>query len=402
MVDTMEVTLDSSIDARDKLNKAIEKTTKAYEKEEATIIKSVVTLVNQMAAKQNKETLAALSQTLARSANVGMEYQPKAPGFLDKIIGSITGKGSMVGGLVAGGTAGGMLILADVIKDLTKQSKILGEVYSKVQESMGLLIDLILLPFLPLIASGLIFLYGAIVNFGKLWGDFVKDVEKEGLVMMLIKVGLVGIVYDWLENMFKWMFGTPQEKKQVEIDVMLALKSAADNPLIWSLPWITDLLLGQGTFANITRALSYSINVALGVLTGISDGFWKWLNDSASMTEEQRMKIAFDFFADILSGIGKFCFWIYEVIIGNKDLEISLGISLFLKEGADLWKFITGGANLPARVGGTSSTSGGAQYTGKTAQSIGGNTFIFNGLTDSGLESKVKEIDRQAGASYTL
>jgi hypothetical protein len=123
----------------------------------------------------------------AAQKTAGMGLPGSTPGFLDSIIKGITSKGIM-GGLVAGGAAGGVLALIDVIKDLTKQSKILTTIQDTVGKSLGLLVDLVLLPFLPLLIFGLLYLYTAIMWVGKIWNDWIQKQLTGGLGEAIDKV----------------------------------------------------------------------------------------------------------------------------------------------------------------------------------------------------------------------
>jgi hypothetical protein len=62
------------------------------------------------------------------------------------------------------------ILLAGVIKEMVDNSKILSTVFGTVAQLLGLLLDLILLPFMPIIAFGLMLLASAIMQFGSLWG----------------------------------------------------------------------------------------------------------------------------------------------------------------------------------------------------------------------------------------
>ena len=96
-------------------------------------------------------------------------------GFFDQIIKAITGGGKgggMMGAGVAGGmAAGGIMALVDIIGDAVSNSKILTTVLGTIGQALGLLIDVILLPFLPILITGIIWLYQGIMQFYKLWNS---------------------------------------------------------------------------------------------------------------------------------------------------------------------------------------------------------------------------------------
>ena len=99
------------------------------------------------------------------------------------------GAGGVGAGGILGGVAAGTL-LADAIKNLTKQSKILSNVQQKIGDALGLLIDLVLLPFLPILAGGIIALYNAIVIAGGLWQKLV-DILGQPLSLIVLGTGAI-------------------------------------------------------------------------------------------------------------------------------------------------------------------------------------------------------------------
>jgi hypothetical protein len=104
--------------------------------------------------------LTGLKGTLAKEAEGG----PEVPG----------GKGGGGGGknFLAKYTAIaiGLVILTAAIHKAVSQSKIIGVIVSSISKALGLLIDLILLPFLPIITWGIIQLYNSIMEWNKWWG----------------------------------------------------------------------------------------------------------------------------------------------------------------------------------------------------------------------------------------
>ena len=88
-------------------------------------------------------------------------------GMFDQIIKAITG-GGKGGGMMGAGVAGGMaavgiMALVDILKDAVSNSKILTTVLGTIGQALGLLIDVILLPFLPILITGIIWLYQGIM-----------------------------------------------------------------------------------------------------------------------------------------------------------------------------------------------------------------------------------------------
>jgi hypothetical protein len=64
--------------------------------------------------------------------------------------------------------------LTAVVKEGIDNSKIINMLDKEISRALGLLVDLILLPFMPLLVWALITLYTAVIALGKAWGDFIK------------------------------------------------------------------------------------------------------------------------------------------------------------------------------------------------------------------------------------
>ena len=72
-------------------------------------------------------------------------------------------------GIAGGMAAGGIMALVSIIGDALSNSKILTTILGTVGQALGLLIDVILLPFLPILITGIIWLYEGIMIFYKFW-----------------------------------------------------------------------------------------------------------------------------------------------------------------------------------------------------------------------------------------
>jgi hypothetical protein len=128
-------------------------------------------------AQQNRKTLQGLQDVLANEADTDKEVEiPGKPKGKGGIMGGL-GQAAMAGG-VAGIAAGATLALVDALKESAKQSQILNMVTGTIAKALGLLIDLILLPFLPILVWGIVNLFRVILWLGNLWGGFVKAIER--------------------------------------------------------------------------------------------------------------------------------------------------------------------------------------------------------------------------------
>jgi hypothetical protein len=110
------------------------------------------------------------------------------------------GKDTTPKGLAA---AAGMVLLAAALYKATQQSKIVSVMESSIAKALGLLIDLVLLPYLPLITWGIIQLYNSITDFGKQWGELdPTDPFNILLLPMLLANALTQPLADAIYNAF--------------------------------------------------------------------------------------------------------------------------------------------------------------------------------------------------------
>jgi hypothetical protein len=78
-----------------------------------------------------------------------------------------------IGGIAAGAALG--IILVRSLRAVATNSMILNKSISFINKILGLLVDFILLPFLPLLIDSLINLTNAVIAFGDWWGSIVKE-----------------------------------------------------------------------------------------------------------------------------------------------------------------------------------------------------------------------------------
>jgi hypothetical protein len=188
------------------------------------------------------------------------------------VMGAIkTGLGdAAVAGGVAGLAAGGILALVGVMGDVAKRSQILSNIMNLVGSILGLLVDLVLLPFLPLIVAGIMWLVKIILWLGAIWNAFWKDETVQAIVK-----GIKDLV-EALAKGVKWVldlvFALPESLAKlwekilsgdpVSIVIGLLLAAAAYEILAWLLP----LLAG-----------SKVVTVAMSILAPVLSAFMMWL-----------------------------------------------------------------------------------------------------------------------------
>jgi hypothetical protein len=276
------------------------------------------------------------------------------------------GSSAMSAGLIGGMAAGGVMALVQIVGESVKQSKILSTVLGTIGKAMGLLIDVILLPFLPILTTGIIWLFQGIMLFHRLWSTIWSS-----KVMQLLVQGLTALV---------GIFG-----KGIAEHLTLGIKFAdAITSTVWTvIEWIWGLATSNG-------------------VAGLTLNF-------------------------VLGPIGMLLNWLYSVIVGNETPSMKLMLSV---EGTAmdfltwLWNTITsGGANLVINVtdsasksvssaasavgsvasdplgwlGGAASQiagSGAAGPMAQAAQSLGTQIFNFNGYNTDQLRKAVDNILR--------
>jgi hypothetical protein len=225
-----------------------------------------------------------LEQT-QRAAFGDMQKGPAGGGgFFDQIIKALSGGGKgggiMGAGLAGGAAAGGILILADVIKEAISNSKILTTILGTIGQALGLLIDVILLPFLPLLIIGIIWLFEGIMQFYKLWNTIwtSKAVQTVGSALGalagqlakgiggLLEIGLGinpagGAVAIW--EVLEWLRGLQTSAGLITLGLVFAVAGAVWDFLNW-------------LYGVLEIASNLQLKIELTVL-GAAYDFLKWL-----------------------------------------------------------------------------------------------------------------------------
>jgi len=75
------------------------------------------------------------------------------------------------------------VLLADAIKAMVSRSKVLNTLLEHISSALSLLLDLILLPFLPLLVYGIVQLYNAVIGLGKIWNEYISKKDIAGAVV---------------------------------------------------------------------------------------------------------------------------------------------------------------------------------------------------------------------------
>jgi hypothetical protein len=206
--------------------------------------------------------------------------------------------------------------LTGIIVMAVSNSKIVATVMNTVGKALGLLVDLILMPFLPIIMYVLIKLFGAIIAFGKIW----KDIWGSDIVKNFV-AGVLALD----ETIRKLILGG------IGFIVDLALKTAG---IIWDvLVWLwNSLKAGAGV----------AVDLAFGIIAGAGKliyDFLSWLWDGGKAIAKAAFEINFAFFGAIAESVFNVLQYLYKwfkfgASWGKFNLDFILGT------GADLVKWL--------------------------------------------------------------
>jgi len=153
--------------------------------------------------------------------------------------------------------------LTSIIEVGIKNSKIVQTFQKKVAEALGLLVDLILMPFLPLLIGALIALFEGVIWFGELWEKFA-----EPIVLSLEKVATA------IDNFLNPK--NPDGSNKTTIDRLFDFAKVLDaiaRFMVIDLPLaiLGGLFLLVGTITQMLIDLGWEIGIAL------ADAVWSVL-----------------------------------------------------------------------------------------------------------------------------
>jgi len=298
-------------------------------------------------------------------------------GFFDQIIGKITG-GKGAGLLGAGGAAGlaaaGIMKLADIIGDAIAQSKILTTVLGTIGKALGLLVDVILLPFLPILTTGIIWLFQGIMAFHRLWttiwnGKVFQDL-KDGVTSLgtAIAKGLSGLL-------------------TLGIDVAKGAASKAWDCVLWIYELVTG---GVGAVIDLTFSAA-----------GIVWDFLNWLWNTIVQISTNTLSIEFS----VLGTAFDFLKWLWNTITsGGANLVINITESV-TKAAAGAASAVGSAASDPLGwLGGVASggwLGGGETSTPSANKTTSSNqTIVIQGYTDQKLVQTIENLQRRQNNRY--
>lgn len=313
--------------------------------------------------------------------------------------------------------------LTAVIKEGIDNSKIINTLDKEISKALGLLVDLILLPFLPLLVGAIVTLYMAVIAFGQWWNNVTSVLKKEGLL------GLIKLSLQWLwdgitnvvKGLFEYLWGDDAGKS-------LNLKISATIAGIFDLlvGWILDFLFGEGSGKRAAKILEVSLNVLQAFADWLVSSVLDWIfgthNAEAKLLNLQIVSAE-------LVGL----WWdLIKVVFGEDAKKIlSIDVAFVLADagnwvnGAIKWIMQGGGGGIGNQVqfgvdlasflsGVPKAASGGnveqtglaVIHKGETITPAGGNsgntTFNFYGLSNEELPEKIRSVLRQDGTRFNV
>ena len=245
--------------------------------------------------------LTSTPEAVARNLVKDRQKMEGGGGFLDQIIKGVSGKGgSMSAGIAAGLAAGGIMELVDILKKMVDNSKILATVFGTISKALGLLMDVILLPFLPILTIGIIWLFQGIMQFYKLWNEIWSSKVVQTIAGALtvlggilakgissffnIQFGLIGAGADLIWKVLSWLWGIVRGGGIITASMALVF-----GPMGVLLDWLYDIATGKTT-----------IKATIDFILGAAGDILKWLYNFTT----SGLKIALDFTSNIASVLG--------------------------------------------------------------------------------------------------
>jgi hypothetical protein len=172
------------------------------------------------------------------------------------------GTGALGFGLIAGAAAAGVMILVNVLKSMIKESQIISKFLGTFGKLMGTLIDLVLLPFLPILVYALIGLTTAVLAFGTWWNETITPILKQ--------LGLGGQTPEEKKKAYEDYSKTPFGMLQIGIDKFLS-----------SIPKLIDTYIVQpikNGIAGWSKAITDFLAIDWGAwASNVWKGFTDWV-----------------------------------------------------------------------------------------------------------------------------
>jgi hypothetical protein len=282
------------------------------------------------------------------------------------------GTAAMSAGLAGGAAAGGVMALVQVIGEAVSNSKILMTVMGTISKALGLLIDVILLPFLPILTTGIIWLFQGIMLFHRLWSqiwsskvmqtigkglEILAGIFAKGIMDHLtLGIGFINAATSMAWTVIEWIWNLATSNAVVNIALALAL-----GPVGILLNWLYSVITG-----NETPSMKLVLSVA-----GTAMDFLTWLWNT------------------ITSGGANLVINVTD----SASKSVSSAASAVGSVASDPLGWLGGAAN--------SLANGGAMGPlGQAAAAVGTSIFNFNGYDDAKLRKSLETLLRQQNNRY--
>jgi hypothetical protein len=375
--------------------------------------------------RQDKEVRDAFRAENTRRRAAARKSSGRGTGFM----------GSLGMGAMAGAAAAGVMILVNVLKSMIKESQIISKFLGAFGKLMGTLIDLVLLPFLPILVYALIGLTTAVLAFGTWWNETITPILKQ--------LGLGGQTPEEKKKAYEDYSKTPFGMLQIAIDKFLSgIPGMIDTYIIqpikngiagWSkaitdflaIDWskwasdvwkgFTDWVAGVGKQWDILKAAWDTLwaGVTWDALAkwwaDVTKGFTDWMDGVGKQWDILKAMVT-DFFKPVTDFIATFS-WdplingfkvmlntiITLINFGIKSMNVPLGVlTLNQVQIPELPYLDTGGK--------IEKTGVAVVHKGETVTPAGqtGGTIMLNfyGYQDDKFVQKVKDVLRKEGSRY--
>lgn len=297
-------------------------------------------------------------------------------------------------------------------------SKILSTIFGTIGRLLGFLMDIILLPMMPIFMMLVRWLYMLIIQFR----NFTKNLSLKSILDFGLNVLLLTSPVLWVVKLIQWALGDGNVQNALNFSIGV-LQGAGD--------WLWDITkwLFFGTFRIVNSAVDFTLNIGsaiLGVFAGAASlvmGILKYLLGLGSIVSSS---ISFSLLANPIGSI-----WSFLTAAWQTGLSITVGLLAnpigwvwsFLQSlwasGKGVYNVAASSLGLPKLdTGGTvlqtgvavvhrGETYSGVNGSGQPANSTGGgNSYTFNnyGNTKSEYDLFLKFMDlmRQRGKGLTL
>lgn len=235
--------------------------------------------------------------------------------------------------------------LESTLKEAIDNSKILKTLDEQISNALGLLLDLVLLPFLPLLIGAIVTLYQEIIKFGVWWKDGWKKIEADGIAgLITLSLENSGKELDkWFQGILEWIFGDAPLSKKI-LDVFSGISDSFLDSNIPGLPlsWrdMFGVLFGSKFVEDLDVVLDFSFGslgtVVESAVSYIFGGGASLINNSIEFTIGLAKGVS-----DLAWGVIE---WLFEICDKSIDAVAGIKLDIFKGDSANpLWNLLEEG-----------------------------------------------------------